>query len=334
MANLDDSGDAFPSVYQFEQTDPLLSGPPNEATGAGMDNIPHLQLARRTRWLKTRVDQLLGMVVNATTNVAGIVRLNNTVTSESVDQAATANAVRLAHNASLGKVPETRRVDAAGLATGGGQLVVNRTINVPKASPQQARDGVADDVAMTPLTTRAAIDDALLNEEGAAFALAETQISTEGLLSGGGTLDGDLNLKVEEASHGDAVTGTGTGTVTARRLPAAVAALFQNLMANIDLGAVGSPAFLAGPASAAPGDLVPGSQLQWTGALRSVQATAGSSGSTDRSLISFSMSQTSGVAVSGTWMCLGRLGGGASASSTPSGATASQSGATLWRRVL
>ncbi|MGP9788950.1 phage tail protein [Roseinatronobacter sp. NSM] len=171
MAYLNDGGDQFPDILQFEQTDPVLSGEPNEATGAGLDNIPHMQLARRTRWLKTRVDQLLDTVVNATTNVAGIVRLNNTVTSDSVTQAATANALRLANNNANTRVPDTRAVTGAGLATGGGTLNQNRIITVPKATAQQAVDGVADDVALTPATGRAQIEAILSGGNETAAAL-------------------------------------------------------------------------------------------------------------------------------------------------------------------
>jgi microcystin-dependent protein len=159
MGTLNDSGDSFPDILQFEQTDPVLSGEPNEATGAGLDNIPHLQLARRTRWLRTRVDQLLGAVVQATTNVAGLVRLNNTLTSTATDQAATADAVRRANAEALARVPATRVIGAAGLAVGGGALSVDRTITVPKATIPQAIAGLADDVALTPLTGRALVED-------------------------------------------------------------------------------------------------------------------------------------------------------------------------------
>lgn len=161
MANLDDSGDQFPDIYQFEQTDPLLSGAPNEATGAGLDNIPHLQLARRTRWLKTRVDQLLTSVVGGTTSVAGLLRLNDSLTSDSVTEAATPNAVRRVQINANSRVPATRTITGGGLATGGGALDQNRVLTVPKATEQQARDGEADDVALTPLTGRALVEEQL-----------------------------------------------------------------------------------------------------------------------------------------------------------------------------
>jgi hypothetical protein len=48
---------------------------------------------------------------------------------------------------------KTRRVDAGGLAIGGGDLTVDRTITVPVASQAQAVAGSANNVAMTPLRT-------------------------------------------------------------------------------------------------------------------------------------------------------------------------------------
>lgn len=91
-------------VYQLEESDPVVGGAPNEATGAGMDNIPHLHLTRRTAWLRAQHEALASVVaglasalaalaaqvVAATTTTAGIVRLNNTLTSTAQDQALTA----------------------------------------------------------------------------------------------------------------------------------------------------------------------------------------------------------------------------------------------------
>lgn len=104
MANLNDGTDVFPDVYQIETTDPVLGGTPNPGTGDGLTNIPHLQLAQRTRWLRTRVDQLLAAVVAASTTVAGIVRLNNSTGSTSTTEAATANAVRIANENANGRL--------------------------------------------------------------------------------------------------------------------------------------------------------------------------------------------------------------------------------------
>lgn len=60
MATLNDEADEWEDgVYQIETTDPVLGGAPNPSTGAGMSNIPHLQLARRTLFLKAQLDELL-----------------------------------------------------------------------------------------------------------------------------------------------------------------------------------------------------------------------------------------------------------------------------------
>jgi len=57
MANLNDNPAVWESgIYQIEGTDPVVGGVPNVGTGAGMTNIPHLQLANRTAWLKKVID--------------------------------------------------------------------------------------------------------------------------------------------------------------------------------------------------------------------------------------------------------------------------------------
>lgn len=74
MATLPNTNE-WVDVYQIEPTDPVVGGAPNEATGAGMTNIPLLHLTKRTSWLKARVDALVAAVVDATTAVKGIVQL-------------------------------------------------------------------------------------------------------------------------------------------------------------------------------------------------------------------------------------------------------------------
>ncbi|WP_052361955.1 hypothetical protein [Geminisphaera colitermitum] len=55
-------------------------------------------------------------------------------------------------------VQPARTITAAGLATGGGDLTANRTITVAAATDPQAIAGTASNVAMTPASTRTAID--------------------------------------------------------------------------------------------------------------------------------------------------------------------------------
>lgn len=63
MATLPEDNSYPAGVYQIEQTDPVLGGPPNEATGAGLVNIPAQHLAKRTNWLRIRIDALLARTV-------------------------------------------------------------------------------------------------------------------------------------------------------------------------------------------------------------------------------------------------------------------------------
>ncbi len=52
MARLPDAATEWEAdVLQLETTDPVVAGPPNIATKAGIANIPALQLARRTQYL-------------------------------------------------------------------------------------------------------------------------------------------------------------------------------------------------------------------------------------------------------------------------------------------
>lgn len=55
MADITETS-VFPTgIYQIEQTDPVLGGPPNLGAGLGITNVPLQQLANRTRFLKDAV---------------------------------------------------------------------------------------------------------------------------------------------------------------------------------------------------------------------------------------------------------------------------------------
>jgi hypothetical protein len=76
MADLDEAAVFDAGIRQIETTDPVVGGAPNISTGAGMANIPHQQLARRTLWLKDRIENDLD--VDGTTAVRGLLRLATT----------------------------------------------------------------------------------------------------------------------------------------------------------------------------------------------------------------------------------------------------------------
>lgn len=198
MAILPEDDDIFPEgIYQIETTDPVVGGPPNEATMAGLANIQGLQLARRTRWLHTRLTALLAAVGAATTSVAGLVRLSSATNSTSEALAATPAAVKSANDNANTRVPQARTVGTAGLATGGGDLSANRTITVQDASQAEAEAGAATNRAMSPLRVAQAI----------ANRLRQRNIATSGLATGGGQLDGDVTINVTSATQAEAEAG-------------------------------------------------------------------------------------------------------------------------------
>ncbi len=133
MADLPESPVWEPGIRQIEQDDPVLGGPPNIATGAGLTNIPLIQLTRRTAWLKAESDALVG-----------------------------------------------RSVLGGGLVSGGGTLDADRTLTVTPASQADAEDGSRHDRAMTPLSTRQAIDDLLpLSQRAHGYLIADWDTATE-----------------------------------------------------------------------------------------------------------------------------------------------------------
>lgn len=86
-----------------------------------------------------------------------------------------------------------RHVNTAGLATGGGDLSVDRTITVPRASGAEAISGLLDDRAVTPAALRAV--------------LLDREIVGGGLAMGGGDLLADRIITVNRASAADAIAG-------------------------------------------------------------------------------------------------------------------------------
>lgn len=61
MANLTETA-SWDDVYQIEVTDPVEGGAPNPDTLAGVDNVPHLQLLRRTKFLRDLVESAVAVV--------------------------------------------------------------------------------------------------------------------------------------------------------------------------------------------------------------------------------------------------------------------------------
>lgn len=68
MAGLQEQALWDADIYQIEQTDPVIGGPPNLAQGQGITNVPHQALANRTTWLKAKVEALQTALANIDVN--------------------------------------------------------------------------------------------------------------------------------------------------------------------------------------------------------------------------------------------------------------------------
>jgi hypothetical protein len=71
MTNLPEVADWVAGIYQIEQTDPVLGGPPNIETGAGIANVQAQQLADRTAWLKAQIAAAVAFVITTGTGLSG-----------------------------------------------------------------------------------------------------------------------------------------------------------------------------------------------------------------------------------------------------------------------
>jgi hypothetical protein len=71
MTNLPEAAEWAVGIYQIEQTDPVLGGPPNLAAGAGIANVQAEQLAKRTAWLKQEIATLLATQISTWNGITG-----------------------------------------------------------------------------------------------------------------------------------------------------------------------------------------------------------------------------------------------------------------------
>jgi hypothetical protein len=71
MTNLPEAAEWAAGIYQIEQTDPVLGGPPNLAAGAGIANVQAEQLAKRTAWLKAEIAAILALNISTWNGITG-----------------------------------------------------------------------------------------------------------------------------------------------------------------------------------------------------------------------------------------------------------------------
>lgn len=239
MTNLTKSA-GWPEVRQLEETDPVLGGAPNPETGEGLDNVPHLQLLQRTEKLKLKFE---GLGIWDDANIEDVTDLdaiegtkffrfdvnaqsappsNNSYVAvghqiESSEK--TAQMVHIWQDTAIyvriknvngwtdweAVVTSRRSVYTAGLASGGGSLAADRTINVPAASQSEAEGGTVNNRAMTPQRTAQAIDKRVGDMS---LTPQSRSISTAGLASGGGNLSSNRTIDVPIASQTEAEAAT------------------------------------------------------------------------------------------------------------------------------
>lgn len=71
MAGLQEQALWDAEIYQIDQTDPVVGGPPNLAQGQGITNVPHQALANRTAWLKAQIEALQQTLTDLTNGAPG-----------------------------------------------------------------------------------------------------------------------------------------------------------------------------------------------------------------------------------------------------------------------
>ncbi|WP_143519161.1 glycine-rich domain-containing protein [Pseudomonas sp. QTF5] len=121
MADLPESPDWAPGVYQLETSDPVLGGP------EGITNLPAKQLANRTSWLKKKIDAFL--------DGSGIPFANQREAEKGSDTNKPMNALRVFQ--AIGAKVVQATTSAPGIARIATQILVkagtdDRTIITPK----------------------------------------------------------------------------------------------------------------------------------------------------------------------------------------------------------
>jgi hypothetical protein len=180
MTNLPEASDWVAGIYQIEQTDPVLGGPPNIETGAGIANVQAQQLADRTAWLKAQIAAAVAFVITTGTglNGGGAIDGGLTLSADLADQAVaeagsnnlqlmtalrTKQAIDVAINALVGAAPaqlDTLNELATAIADNGDTSAALTALIAAKfgiadlATQAQAEAGTDNTSLMTPLRAK------------------------------------------------------------------------------------------------------------------------------------------------------------------------------------
>lgn len=205
MADLTETPVFDAGIRQIETTDPVVGGAPNIDSGAGISNIPHLQLARRTLWLRDRIDDI---DIAATTVARGFVELATNAEAQAGTDATRAVTPAAAKSAFL-------EIDM-GNATASSAATTSKSGLVELATSAEALAGTDITRALTPGTAAAAFLEIDLGNASAASNATTAKSGLVELATDAEALAGsDTTRAVTPAAAKSAFLQIGMGNATA-----------------------------------------------------------------------------------------------------------------------
>ncbi|TLP67082.1 hypothetical protein FEE96_06970 [Parasedimentitalea maritima] len=260
MTNLPEASGWVAGIYQIEQTDPVLGGPPNLETGAGIANVQAQQLAERTVWLKAEIAAAVATVIATGTGLNGGgafdggLTLSADLAGQTVAEAGSNNlqlmtalrtkqAIDVAINALVGAAPAQLDTlnELAEAITSNGDTSAALTALI--AAKLDAANYTAADI-MAKLKTvdgnGSGLDaDRLDGLSSSSFARSTRTISAGAGLTGGGTLASNRTISASIPTQNEAVAGTiqtklMTPLRTKQAITAAIDALVNGAPAALD----------------------------------------------------------------------------------------------------
>lgn len=229
MTNLPEVADWAAGIYQIEMTDPVLGGPPNIETGAGIANVQAKQLAERTAWLKEQIATAVATVITTGTGLNGGGSLDGglTLSADLADKAIaeagtnslklmtalrTKQAIDLAIDALVGAAPaqlDTLNELANAISDNGDMSAVLTALIATKLD---SASYTASDILAKLLTVDgqgSGLDaDKLDGLSSGNFARSSRIISAGTGLTGGGALTGNRTISASIPSQPEAEAGT------------------------------------------------------------------------------------------------------------------------------
>ena len=247
MAGLKEENKWENNIYRIEESDPVVGGED------GVSNKPQKQLANRTLWLKTKIEELFNKgkpkkITKTTTNlvandghtheidkasltVSGIVQLTDSINQDSSVFAATAKAVKTAYDKgnsaySLAgtKANSSTNITAGNGLTGGGNLTSSRTIALgTPSSITAASTNTATSTSHTHAIDKASLEVAgivqltdSINQDSSVFAATAKAVKTA--YDKGNSAYSLAGTKANSSTNISAGNGlTGGGNLTSNR---------------------------------------------------------------------------------------------------------------------